>query len=154
MLKHEKWHKDKSMGKTPNHSHTLTCALINRHLQEGDWALGICQGQTISIRWWGVEEEEEEGWAGLLWGMLSVHVQSTACQHLGLCMMDSCTERVRVLVYALVSITLNPLSFPNYKTLRFAGSFVCAQISSHVKRRVQSPSNSPQTDLWCRYMGI
>lgn len=49
------------MGETIYLSHSHTCALINRHLQEGDWALAVCQGHTIYQA--DDVEEEEEGWA-------------------------------------------------------------------------------------------
>lgn len=50
------------MGETPYLSHSPACALINRHLQEGDCVLAVCQGRTIypadDVR--GEEEEKEE----------------------------------------------------------------------------------------------
>lgn len=58
------------MGKTPYLSHSPACALINRHLQEGDCALAVCQGRTIypadDVRGEEVvEEEKEEGRAAV-----------------------------------------------------------------------------------------
>lgn len=55
------------MGETPYLSHSPACALINRHLQEGDCVLAVCQGRTIypadDVR--GEDEEEEEGRAAV-----------------------------------------------------------------------------------------
>lgn len=74
------------MGETIYLFHSHTCALVNRHLQEGDWALAVCQGHTI---YQADDVEESRRRAGLLVGMLWVHVQAATCQLLGRCMMDN-----------------------------------------------------------------
>lgn len=68
--------------------HSHTCALINRHLQEGDWGLAVCQGHTI-YQADDVEESRRRMRAGLLVGMLWVHAQPAARQLLGRWMMDN-----------------------------------------------------------------
>lgn len=143
-------HKDKSMGKTPYLSHSHTCILINRHLQDEDCALAVCQGRTIYPAD-DVEEKRRRRRAGLLLGMLWVHAQPTACQHFGRCMMDSrgtvVQSRER---YSQVYITLNPLSFDlcSFHTIKLSwlGSFLCGEVSNRVTNSI--PSNSFQTDLW------
>lgn len=131
-----------------------TCILINRHLQEGDCALAVCQGRTIYPAD-DVEEKKEEGWAAVRHavGTCTAYCMSALWQVHDGQQRHSCTERERV---CLGLYYIKPFVFVllPYKTTLQVRQLPLWSGKQSSNKGNPIASNSPQTDLWCRNMWI
>ena len=149
------------MGKASSLSPSHTCALNNRHLQGwggGDCALAVCQGRTIYPADDVVEEKRmrrrrRRRRRAAVRRAVAHRSALPTCQHSEQTH-DGRSGREGE------GISVNPLSFGArcFQTLKL-GDEICRRLplwagKQPCNKESTIPSNSPQTDLWCRNMGI